>query len=273
MQQATSPQRAFARVASFSLLVLLSIDSWRAQPFASAWAWVPGVGSHSAAAGTTRQHARPPRAPGLKASLSQVPETGVPHRGLIAGLSPSAPWIRGAYVFVCLALLLSPRRTWVEAFARSATVAVALADFAPTAAQQITESAAALRCSAGTAGTRWAVLVRLKVLGEFLGLAMMCYRGWRTCVGASVVLASHTLFWLAGAAAARVDACARPAPLPRHVARVILIADAVVCGAAVAGWAAPAHWARCAGAAAYAAAVSCVSLEKFSGRMSAQRSG
>lgn len=91
-------------------------------------------------------------------------------------------------------------------------------------------------------------------------------------MGASVILASHILFWLGGAAAARVDSQGKPSPLPPPVARMILTADAVVCGAAVFGWAAPSHLARCAGTAAYAAAVSFVSLEKLSGRMSAQRS-
>lgn len=186
---------------------------------------------------------------------------------------------RVAYVVAAIGLLWSPRRSFLEACARTATVLLTLVDFAPTASRQLAESAAALRFTNGAVGLRWAILVRAKIAGEFLGLAMMWWPSfstrvsltwwprWPTCFGASFLLASHMLFWIFGAAAARVDSQGKPAPLPALVARIVLGADTVVFGAALTGWSAPSPLGRTVGTAAYAVAVSLVCANEMSGRL------
>ena len=47
--------------------------------------------------------------------------------------------VKPVYVATSVAALWSSRRSWLDAFARSATVLVALVDFAPTAASQLAE--------------------------------------------------------------------------------------------------------------------------------------
>ena len=73
---------------------------------------------------------------------------------------------------------------------------------------------------------RWARLVRGKVAGELLGLSIAAMIA--PCVGAIVVQLFHLAFWRLGAASARVDAAAEPAPLPPKLARTIATADALV---------------------------------------------
>ncbi|CAE7465706.1 PAO [Symbiodinium sp. CCMP2592] len=177
-------------------------------------------------------------------------------------LSPSweARWVRPVYTVTSVAALWSARRSCMDAVARCATVLVTLLDFAPTAASQIAESAAAWKIN--PTARRWAVLVRLKVLGELCGLVLVCNGRWPACYGASVMILSHVLFWLCGAASARVDAAGKPAPVPTPVSRMILTADVAVLAAAVAGCAAPGAW-GCAGTATYAGAVTFVACEKL----------
>ncbi|CAE7354829.1 PAO [Symbiodinium natans] len=171
-----------------------------------------------------------------------------------------ARWVKPVYALASVAALWSARRSWLDASARCATVMVALLDFAPTAASQLAGSAAAWRAS--STSRRWAVLVRLKVLGELCGLLLVCNGRWPACFGASVAILSHVLFWLCGAASARVDASGKPAPVPPPVARAILGADVAVLAAAVAGYTAPGAW-GCAGTATYTGAVTLVACEKL----------
>ena len=105
---------------------------------------------------------------------------------------------------------------------------------------------------------RWARLVRGKVLGELLGLAIAVRA---PCSGASLVLLSHLGFWGLGAANARVDAAAGPAPLPPPLAKVIATADAVVLSFAALGVLGPTSGLRAAGSVLFAVAAAAVSAE------------
>ena len=111
----------------------------------------------------------------------------------------------------------------------------------PTAVRQLAESQSALgavvasdvasrktwrRRAGPKAVKRWARLVRGKVVGELLGLSIAAMIA--PCVGAIVVQLFHLAFWRLGAASARVDAAAEPAPLPPKLARTIATADALV---------------------------------------------
>eukprot|EP00966_Prymnesium_polylepis_P004320 98937-Prymnesium_polylepis.1 len=143
---------------------------------------------------------------------------------------PDAPAVSSAAALFAAGALLSRalvEPAWPRSSVRVGLAALTLADFRPTARKQLAESQAALAARGDGAGAafRWAFLVRAKVLGELAGLAIALRAA---CVGACVVLASHLLFWLCGAAAARVDDKGKPAPLPPPVARIIATADAVV---------------------------------------------
>ena len=108
-----------------------------------------------------------------------------------------------------------------------------LVDFRPTAYRQLVESEVALANTRGAAAAvRWAWLVRGKVVGEIMGLALALRA---PCAGACAVLVSHLLFWLCGAGRSRVGADGQSAPLPPQVARVIASADAVVLAFAALG--------------------------------------
>ena len=111
----------------------------------------------------------------------------------------------------------------------------------PTAVRQLAESQSALgavvasdvasrktwRRRAGPKTVkRWARLVRGKVAGELIGLLIAAMIA--PCVGAIVVQLFHLAFWRLGAASARVDAAAEPAPLAPKLARTIATADALV---------------------------------------------
>ena len=60
------------------------------------------------------------------------------------------------------------------------------------------------------ASARWALLVRLRVAADAVGVMLML--SGRAALGAAFLLAAHSAFWSQGAAA-RVDACANPSPL------------------------------------------------------------
>lgn len=144
-------------------------------------------------------------------------------------------------------------------------------DLGPTAGKQLDESRKALQATDGSLGRRWAGLVCTKVLGEVLGLSLALRASSPVCAAAVVILGSHLLFWLGGAASARVDAAGRPAPLPPPVVKVIFGADLVACSAAALGWLGPTQLTRAVGSATYGLGMSIVCWEKLSGKMAAQR--
>ena len=145
---------------------------------------------------------------------------------------------------------------------RLSSAGAAALDFAPTAANQLASSAAALD-NPGPLSMRWALLVRGKVLAEFSGLALMLAgRGTaRACAAVGVTMCGHLAFWLLGAADVRHDDAGDPAPVPPAVARTIGTADAALLVAALLGAFAPARRVQKAGATVTALALATISLE------------
>ena len=164
--------------------------------------------------------------------------------------------------------------TWPAATVRAGLASLTLLDFRPTAERQLAESQSALvaveasdvasrktwRRRAGPAAVKqWARLVRGKVAGELLGLSIAAMIA--PCIGACVVLLSHLAFWRLGAAGARVDAAAEPAPLPPKLVGTIATADAFVLSFAALGAFGPTAAARGTGAALFGTAALFVSAE------------
>ena len=101
--------------------------------------------------------------------------------------------------------------------------------------------------------------MRGKVAGELVGLAVALRR---PAQGACVVILSHLLFWLGGAARACVAPDGSAAPVPGPVARMIATADAVVLSlAALAAFGSTARL-RAVGAAGFGVAAACVCAEQ-----------
>ena len=161
-----------------------------------------------------------------------------------------APSASAAALIVTGALVVSAATstTWPAATVRAGLASLTLLDLRPTAERQLAESQSALaaveasdvasrktwRRRVGPAAVKhWARLVRGKVAGELLGLSIAAIIA--PCIGACVVLLSHLAFWRLGAAGARIDAAAEPAPLPPKLVRAIATADAFVLSFAALG--------------------------------------
>ena len=106
----------------------------------------------------------------------------------------------------------------------------------------------------------WAFLVRARLLGDFVGAVLML-RG-RVCLGAAALLAAHAAYW-GGAAAARVDRGAEPAPLSPPLAALVGATAAALAGLAALGALAPSAAARAAAGKCYAVALAAVQLARL----------
>ena len=214
-----------------------------------------------------------PHAPGNAKRASVVPSTP-----LCATLTPPAP--AAALLFsgglAVNAARAASRGCWQSAAVGASLACLAQLDLRPTMRRQLADSQSALDAITATdmatmkqwrtrAGPKqvwkWANLVRGKVAGEVIGLAVALRA---PCSGACIVLLSHCLFWRLGAASACVDAAARPAPLPPPLARMIATADAVVLTFAALAMLGPTAASRSCGAALFSAATASVSAEAAS---------
>lgn len=160
-----------------------------------------------------------------------------------------------------------------SAAVRIALASLTLLDFRPTADRQLADARAALAASsqksnftssdfsAGLMAIKWNRLVRGKVIGELAGLALALRA---PCTGACLVLLSHQLFWLCGAASTRVDATGAPSPVPPQLAKVIATADAAVLCFAALGAFGPTRAAQTVGALLFSAAAAMLSVESLS---------
>ena len=107
----------------------------------------------------------------------------------------------------------------------------------------------------------WAFLVRARLLGDFVGAVLML-RG-RVCLGAAALLAAHAAYWAGGAAAARVDRGAEPAPLSPPLAALVGATAAALAGLAALGALAPSAAARSVAGKCYATALAAVQLARL----------
>ena len=167
--------------------------------------------------------------------------------------------------------------------ARLSLAALTLLDFRPTAVKQLEDAHLAIAVATATdvadrqqqsrradlfAVQQWARLVRGKVLGEVIGL---CVATLRPCAGACMVLLSHMMFWVLGAASFRVDAAAEPAPLPMPLARIIFTADAIVLTFAAIGAMGATSAVRATGAGLFSTAGALVSAQQISKALKRRR--
>lgn len=76
------------------------------------------------------------------------------------------------------------------------------------------------------AAHRWGLLVHLRAAGDVVGVLLIL--SGRTALGSAALLSAHALFWANGAAGARVDSRAEPAPLSPPLARIIGATAAVL---------------------------------------------
>ena len=107
----------------------------------------------------------------------------------------------------------------------------------------------------------WAFLVRARLLGDLVG-ALLMLRG-RVCLGAAALLAAHAAYWAGGAAAARVDRGAEPAPLSPPLAALVGATAAALAGLAALGALAPSAAARAVAGKCYAVALAAVQLARL----------
>ena len=177
-----------------------------------------------------------------------------------------------------LAAAARPPLSWPSSCVRIGLASLTLLDFRPTATRQLEDVQAALaemdnpmpgkqwrsRASRSEVA-QWAQLVRSKVAGEFVGLTLALLN---PCLGAILVLGSHLLFWQRGAAGARVDAAAKPAPIPPKLVKVIATADTIVLFFAALGAFGPTRLLRNIGAALFTAAAAFVSAENVPAMLS-----
>lgn len=216
-------------------------------------------------------------APPSRIALASVGPARAPRPACAATAEASMRKVVVGYALASAALCTSAvQADALGAAVRLSAAGAATLDFAPTAANQLASSSAALASSAPDGptplGVRWALLVRGKVLAEFAGFALMLTRrgtSW-ACAAVGVAMCGHLAFWLLGAARARHDDTGEPAPVPPPVARTIRTADAALLAAAAAGAAAPARGVRSAGAAIVALALATVSLEAALGKLRAR---
>jgi len=71
------------------------------------------------------------------------------------------------------------------------------------------------------ASHRWALLVRCRIAADALSVTLILLSG-RACLGAALLLGAHATYWVAGAAAARLDSCANPQPLSPALVKLII---------------------------------------------------
>ena len=131
------------------------------------------------------------------------------------------------------------------------------------------------------AANRYALYVRGRLLGDLLGAAilMRCtlmhaisrvqMSSQHVCFGASLMLFVHGLCWASGAAAARLDESAQPAPLSPALAKLIGCTTFGMAGAAALGTLAPSAWPRVCAVGAWV--YSCTLLAIQAARLTADR--
>lgn len=112
-----------------------------------------------------------------------------------------------------------------------------------------------------TASHRWALFVRSRIAADVAGVCV-ALRG-APCLGAALMLAGRSLCWLCGAAAARVDEEARPAPISPPLARIVGGTAAALAAAALLGALAPAGRGRALGRWAYALALTSLEVARL----------
>jgi len=127
------------------------------------------------------------------------------------------------------ALATAFRLPRAEGAAQVATALAAVVDFEPTAQRQLASAERAAGWG-GANGDRWARVVRAKIVGQLVGLAVAA--SGRALAGAAVLAAADVRFWASGAGACRFDEDGAPAPVADATARGLLGVNVFLCGAA-----------------------------------------
>ena len=148
----------------------------------------------------------------------------------------SAKVLPAAYAANACALAYKATRVGVPAPERAvllAASALSALDLGPTANTQLTSAKRAVRAAGGDdeakrrAARTWRNAVRLKVVGQVLGLTSMAVG--ETFTGAARTLAANIGFWSLGAGANRHDVSGVLTPVPSGLVRIIFAIDAAIC--------------------------------------------
>jgi nitrite reductase/ring-hydroxylating ferredoxin subunit len=173
----------------------------------------------------------------------------------------TAAWsLRAMSLAICVTAFRDPKPLSTHTAVRLSTAALTYVDFAPIMDIQLRNTTLALATNNSTQTQKYQQLVRLKLAGELLGLAIMLR--W-ACLGAASILSSHVLFWILGAGSTRVDADGNLAPVPSPLVRMICSADMIVGAVALVGALGPSRGLRTAGAALYSILVSALCVRKL----------
>ena len=166
-----------------------------------------------------------------------------------AAVSMSAKVLPATYALSAAALAYKATAvaTAPEAAVCVTTALLAAVDLGPTANAQLASAKRAMKAtapaSAGAAKAKrqaaltWRKAVRIKIVGQVLGLASMAVGD--VFQGAACTLAANLGFWFVGAGAARHDGDGVLTPVPPGLVRIIFCIDALICLGAYAASRAP----------------------------------
>ena len=172
-----------------------------------------------------------------------------PRRRAAAAVSMSAKVLPATYALSAAALAYKATAvaTAPEAAVCVTTALLAAVDLGPTANAQLASAKRAMKAtapaSAGAAKAKrqaaltWRKAVRIKIVGQVLGLASMAVGD--VFQGAACTLAANLGFWFVGAGAARHDGDGVLTPVPPGLVRIIFCIDALICLGAYAASRAP----------------------------------
>lgn len=148
---------------------------------------------------------------------------------------------------------------------RLATAVIASVDFAPTLDKQWQNIARAQKSKDGRGKEldtfRNAVFV--KTFGEVVGLGMMVAKSYWACLGATIVLSSHILFWILGGGSSFINENGKHAPVSPSLVKMICAADVFVAAIAASGVLASTKKVRSIGAIAYSVLITIIATQKI----------
>jgi hypothetical protein len=136
-----------------------------------------------------------------------------------------------------------------DAAVLAATAALALFNLGPTDNARLASAKRADKntppASSGKAkqlrqaAKTWRSVVRIKLIGQFVGLVWMATSANSVMKGAATVMAANMAFFLCGAGRAMHNANGEPAPMPASMATMILTIDTILTSSALMAASAP----------------------------------
>jgi hypothetical protein len=170
----------------------------------------------------------------------------------------SAKVLPVAYISASAALLYRATRTSskVDMSVLVTTAALSLFNLGPTdnarlasakrADQRFPPASSGIAKQRRQAAKTWRSTVRIKIVGQMLGLVRMvsAKNGFGVMRGAAIVMGANMAFFLCGGGGAIHDSDGAPAPMPANMALTVLTIDTVLTAAALLAASAPAESTR-----------------------------